>query len=113
MQDLSTVDAKTKEDAFGHKVKTFGNADGKDGDGDEIWAMITYGSGGERRVGAAQEQSILPVTVKVRKSPLTSSIRAKQHRLAFDDVTWDIEAIEPATGRDRGKAFIITATSKR
>lgn len=101
------------EDAFGQSVKAHGNADGGSGAGDDIWAKIEYGSGGERRVGAAQEQSVMPVTVQVRKSPLTSSIRAKKHRLAFDDVTWDIEAIEPATGRDRGKAYIITATSKR
>lgn len=114
VQGLTTQSQSVaNEDAFGQSVDAHGDTSGDAGQGDDLWAKIIYGSGGERRVSAAQEQSILPVTVEVRKSPLTDMIRAKKHRLVFDDVTWDIEAIEPSTGRDRGKAYIITATSKR
>ncbi len=65
-----------------------------------IWAMVNYGSGGERRVGAAQEQANLPVTVTVRYSTFTGAITPENSRLAFDGHIWDIESVAPGKRRN-------------
>lgn len=96
IRGLTPVNAEAPEDAFGGKVSTF--SDDAD-DAVTVWANVEYGSGGERRVGAAQEQANLPVTVTVRHSSLTASLNPLKHNLYFDGKEWDIEAPAPNAGR--------------
>ena len=93
------------EDDFGQKVENWKCAG-------HVWAEIIYGSPGERRVGAAQEQSNLPVTVNVRKTSFTSKIKADTYRLVFDNLTWDIEGPAPGFGSGRNKEIMITARAR-
>ena len=100
------IELNTKtEDAFKQKISGWSNVG-------NIWAKIEYGSGAERRVAVAQEQSTSMASLEVRKSPLTANMKAGKHRLTFDDAVWDIESIAPGDGRDRNKKFVIIATAK-
>lgn len=83
------------EDAFGGEVQTFSEPC----DSKKLWAGVEYGSGGERRVGAAQEQANLPVTVTVRNSSITAAIVPGAYALHFNGVEWDIESAAPNDGR--------------
>ena len=91
----STTDAA--EDAFGAVIEDF--SDNADEGSYTIWANLEYGTGGERRVGAAQEQANLPVTVTIRRSTKNLLIAPLTHRLHFDGKEWDIESAAPGGGR--------------
>lgn len=58
-----------------------------------VWAQYLPGTGGERRVAAAQEQGQMPATFNIRYSSATSAIKPQSHRISFDGSTWDIESI--------------------
>lgn len=64
-----------------------------------IWAEYQPGTGGERRVAAAQEQAQMPAVFNVRWSDVTKAIRPQTHRISFEGSTWDIESITEATRR--------------
>jgi len=78
--------------------------------GKKLWAEVMRGSGGERRVGAAQEQANLPVTVTVRFSKYTSCLKPQDNRLAFDGFQWDIES--SAEGKSRNREIIMIARAR-
>ena len=96
------------EDAFGGEIQTFTDVETA-GSGSAVWAEVEYGSGAERRVGAAQEQANLPVMVKVRHSSITKNIRPGSHQLQFDGKTWDIESAAPDDGNPRDLMIIARA----
>lgn len=99
---IGTTFDESAEDAFGaggtSKAPPF-----------KLWAEVAYGSGGERRVGAAQEQANLPVTVIVRKSSLSAPITPGSHSLQFDALEWDIESVAPDAGRPKDLIIIARA----
>lgn len=76
----------------------------------KLWAEVMRGSGAERRVGAAQEQSNLPVTVTVRYSKYSACIKPQDYRLVFDGFQWDIES--SAEGKSRNKEIIMIARAR-
>lgn len=96
IQTLVSKTASAPEDAFGGKFDTFTD---DDSESHSVYAYVEYGSGGERRVGVAQEQANLPVSVMVRYSSLTKNLDPNDHRLYFDGKAWDIESVAPSGGR--------------
>lgn len=107
LRGIVPLDSEAPEDAFGGKINT-ASADPSDG-GSTLWANLEYGSGGERRVGAAQEQANLPVTVTVRRSSVTLAIKPKSNSLYFDGKEWDIESAAPDRGRPEDVIIIARA----
>ena len=82
-----TVQSKSiTEDAFGGTVDGWGNLT-------TIWAQYIPGTGGERRVAAAQEQGQMPAVFNIRYSNAVAVIRPQTHRISFDGSSWDIESI--------------------
>ena len=55
----------------------------------KLWAEVQRGTGGERRVGAAQEQASLPASIYFRFTAFSSQIAPDTHRLRFDGRDWD------------------------
>lgn len=81
------------EDAFGGVVDGWGNLT-------TIWAQYQPGTGGERRVAAAQEQGQMPATFNIRYSATTAAIKPQSHRIVFDGSNWDIESIAETSRRE-------------
>ena len=106
IQGLTPTNPGGAEDAFGAPVEDFTDTAE---DAATVWGMVEYGSGGERRVAAAQEQANLPVTVTVRYSTLTRGIVPLSHRLYFDGKEWDIESAAPVQGRPAELVIIARA----
>ena len=95
-----TVQARTvTEDAFGGVI---------DGWNDfvTVWAQYQPGTGGERRVAAAQEQGQMPATFNIRYSITAAGITPQSHRIVFSGSNWDIESIAETA---RGKELSIVA----
>ena len=78
------------EDDYGEPVLTWS-------DQTTLSAHVNYGSGSERRVGAAQEQANLPVTVTVRHSSITSVFTPENSRLSFGGQFGTLKALPPAS----------------
>lgn len=87
------------EDAFGGAVNGWANLT-------TVWAEYLPGTGGERRVAAAQEQGQMPATFNIRYSSATAAIKPQTHRISFDGSYWDIESIAET---ERRKSLSIIA----
>lgn len=59
----------------------------------QAWAEVNYGRGSERRI-AAQENANIPATFRIRATPVTALIDARD-RIRFDNVLWDISSNVP------------------
>ena len=99
-QRVSVESFTTTRDKYKEKIKAWV-------EDRKLWADVDYGSAGERRVGAAQEQADNIVTVTVRQSTYSAQIKAQKHRLQFDGKIWDIESAVP--GKNRNHEIIIVA----
>lgn len=70
-----------------------------------VWAEYKPGTGGERRVAAAQEQGQMPAMFNIRYSSDVSGIGPQSHRLSFDGAVWDIESVAEI-GRRGGLSIV-------
>jgi len=76
----------------------------------KLWAEVQRGTGGERRVGAAQEQASLPATIYFRYTEFSSGIAPDTHRLRFDGKDWDI--VSAAEGDRRRREWLVVAEAR-
>ena len=76
----------------------------------KLWAEVQRGTGGERRVSAAQEQSSLPASIFFRFTEFSSQIAPDTHRLRFDGKDWDI--VSAAEGARRRREWLVVAITR-
>lgn len=61
-----------------------------------VWAKVLYGSGAERRAGAA-EQAVQAATFRVLATTETRAVTVRD-RIQFDGIAWDVTGIAPIGG---------------